>query len=61
MILRLVFFPPVNQLGAIRNDHDPNLTYEGDNYVLLQQTANYLLGWFTEKQEGLINSARTLL
>jgi acyl-CoA oxidase len=36
-------YASVNRFGQLRDDNDPNVTYEGENRVLLQQTARYIL------------------
>jgi len=43
-------------LGDIRNDTDANCTYEGENNVLQQQAANYLLQVWARRKEGPVSS-----
>ena len=48
----LMYFPTVNQFGRLREDHEALLTFEGDNNVILLQTAKYLLSFFEGKTAG---------
>ncbi len=48
----ILYFIIVGRLGELHDVHEPNLTYEGDNNVILQQTANYLLGHLKDCLKG---------
>lgn len=39
------------RFADLRNDHDANNTYEGDNHVLMQQTSNFLLKLHRERKD----------
>lgn len=45
-------YAAVNRLGALRSDHDIFQTFEGDNTVLMQQVASFLLKQYQKKFEG---------
>lgn len=43
-----------SRLGEIRNVQDAALTYEGENWVLIQQTSNVLLKIWDSYKNGMI-------
>ena len=47
-----IFISTVNRFGELRDDNDPNCTYEGDNNMLLGQTSNFLLAKLEEMRKG---------
>jgi acyl-CoA oxidase len=42
----------INMIGLWRNNNDINLTWEGDNTVLIQQTARFIMKSFNRKLKG---------
>ncbi len=42
----------LNKIGAWRNDNDINITWEGDNTVLIQQTARFITNGLKKKMKG---------
>lgn len=46
-------------IGELRNNHDPTVTYEGDNNVLGQQASNWLLRqWTADTVESPFGTAK---
>jgi acyl-CoA oxidase len=49
-----------NKIGQWRNDNDINLTWEGDNTVLIQQTARFIANSLNKKMKGKEVKYKTL-
>jgi acyl-CoA oxidase len=62
-VLGGIGFSEYSKLGQLTKDYDVNLTWEGDNWVLLQQTARYILTAYQglAKQKPLPNVRSQLL
>lgn len=41
-----------NMIGSYRNNNDINITWEGDNTLLLQQASKFILTAFKHKMQG---------
>lgn len=42
----------MNMIGNWRNNNDINITWEGDNTILIQQTEKFILDNFNKKIKG---------
>jgi acyl-CoA oxidase len=41
-----------NMIGAIRNHNDMNITWDGENTVLIQQAQKFILDHYKSKMKG---------
>jgi acyl-CoA oxidase len=41
-----------NLIGNLRNNNDINITWEGENTVLIQQTEKFIMDHFKKKMNG---------
>jgi acyl-CoA oxidase len=42
----------LNLIGNLRNNNDINITWEGENTVLIQQTEKFIMDHFKKKMSG---------
>lgn len=56
IIYRRLLFTAAN-LGDLASNHEPTVTYEGDNNVLVQQTSNWILRQWADLQNGSMISS----
>jgi len=47
-VIMIIAFGTINRIGVMKNDLDVWLTFEGDNFVLLQQVSRFLLKVFND-------------
>lgn len=52
MIIIFFFFALAANLCDMAANHEPTVTYEGDNNVLVQQTSNWILRQWNNLQNG---------
>ncbi|XP_063906035.1 peroxisomal acyl-coenzyme A oxidase 3-like isoform X2 [Zophobas morio] len=48
-------------IGNIRNDNDCNMTFEGENHVIIQQTSNWLIKLWPEVEQDIMAAYQWLV